>query len=142
MLRWAAWSVARGLEAVMIRTLTIAVALALLASPFARRASAQDIPGIEICTVEKTMERRTSCLQSNINFLQRSATQAALDQQKKLDAANRAIEALQAQVQTLQSAVAALKKPSDPARPPTAPATAPTAPAAAPEAKPPSAPAK
>ena len=31
---------------------------------------AQDVPGIEICTVEKTMERRTSCLQSNINFLQ------------------------------------------------------------------------
>lgn len=27
---------------------------------------AQDVPGIEICTAEKTMERRTSCLQSNI----------------------------------------------------------------------------
>ncbi|HUN96697.1 MAG TPA: hypothetical protein VMU69_10720, partial [Bradyrhizobium sp.] len=33
-------------------------------------ALAQDVPGIEICTVEKTMERRTSCLQSNVNFLQ------------------------------------------------------------------------
>jgi hypothetical protein len=32
-------------------------------------ASAQDVPGIEICTVEKTMERRTSCLQSNVDFL-------------------------------------------------------------------------
>ncbi len=29
-------------------------------------ARAQDVPGIEICTVEKTMERRTSCLQSNV----------------------------------------------------------------------------
>ncbi len=33
---------------------------------------AQDVPGIEICTVEKTMERRTSCLQSNVDFLQKT----------------------------------------------------------------------
>jgi hypothetical protein len=112
------------LEAVMTRALSIAVAFALLASTLAMRAAAQDIPGIEVCTVEKTMERRTSCLQSNINFLQRSAAQAALDQQKKIDAANRAIEALQAQVQTLQSAVAALKKPPEPAHPPAAPTPA------------------
>ncbi|CEG09000.1 hypothetical protein BN961_02421 [Afipia felis] len=26
------------------------------------QAVAQDVPGIEICTAEKTMERRTSCL--------------------------------------------------------------------------------
>jgi len=32
-------------------------------------AMAQDVPGIEICTAEKTMERRTGCLQSNVNFL-------------------------------------------------------------------------
>ena len=35
-------------------------------------AHAQDVPGIEICTVEKTMERRTSCLQSNVEFLQKT----------------------------------------------------------------------
>ena len=35
-------------------------------------ARAQDVPGIEICTVEKTMERRTSCLQSNVDFLQKT----------------------------------------------------------------------
>jgi uncharacterized protein HemX len=110
----------------MTRALSIVVLLAL--SPvLVTRAAAQDVPGIEICTVEKTMERRTSCLQSNINFLQRSATQAALDQQKKLDSANRAIEALQAQVLLLQSAVAALKKSPDPAHPPAASAAAPEA---------------
>jgi len=96
-------------------------------------AMAQDVPGIEICTAEKTMERRTSCLQSNIDFLKRTGTQTALDQQKKLDAADRAIAALQIQVQSLQEAVSALKKkPADQQRPqpPTSPAD--TKPAAAP----------
>jgi len=35
---------------------------------------AQDVPGIEICTVEKAMDRRTSCLQSNVDFLQKTIT--------------------------------------------------------------------
>ena len=57
---------------------------------------AQDVPGIEICTVEKTMERRTSCLQSNVDFLQKTITKLSIDHQQKLDAANRQIEALKA----------------------------------------------
>ena len=32
-------------------------------------ALAQDVPGIEICTRESRMDRRTGCLQSNINYL-------------------------------------------------------------------------
>ena len=63
---------------------------------------AQDIPGIEICTVEKTMERRTSCLQSNVEFLQKTITKLSADHQQKIDAANRQIEALKAQVASLQ----------------------------------------
>ena len=43
------------------------VALGVFGAGVAR---AQDVPGIEICTVEKTMERRTSCLQSNVELLQ------------------------------------------------------------------------
>jgi len=70
------------------------------------RATAQDIPGIEICTVEKTMERRTSCLQSNIDFLQKTMTKLAADYQQKLDAAK-------AQVETLKAAVVALQKTVD-----------------------------
>ena len=69
---------------------------------------AQDIPGIEICTVEKTMERRTSCLQSNVEFLQRTVTKLASDYQLKLDAANRQIEALKAAAVSLQKTVADL----------------------------------
>jgi hypothetical protein len=68
-------------------------------------ARAQDVPGIEICTVEKTMERRTSCLQSNVDFLQKTITKLGLDQQQKLDAANRQIDGLKAAVAGLQKTV-------------------------------------
>jgi len=66
---------------------------------------AQDVPGIEICTVEKTMERRTSCLQSNVDFLQKTLTRLAADHAQKLDAANRQIEGLKATVASLQKIV-------------------------------------
>jgi prophage DNA circulation protein len=66
---------------------------------------AQDVPGIEICTVEKTMERRTSCLQSNVDFLQKTITKLAADHQQKLDAANRQIEGLKSTVAGLQKVV-------------------------------------
>jgi hypothetical protein len=69
------------------------------------RATAQDVPGIEICTVEKTMERRTSCLQSNVDFLQKTIAKLGADHQQKLDAANRQIEALKSAVAGLQKIV-------------------------------------
>jgi TolA-binding protein len=78
-------------------------------------APAQDVPGIEICTVEKTMERRTSCLQSNVDFLQKTISRLGIDQQQRLDAANRQIEGLKGAVAGLQKVVddlrAAQKKP-------------------------------
>jgi len=86
-------------------------AIAALTAPMLMQAElrAQDIPGIEICTVEKTMERRTSCLQSNVEFLQRTVTKLASDYQLKLDAANRQIEALKAAAVALQKTVADLQ---------------------------------
>src|SRR5271154_6264645 len=88
---------------------------------------AQDVPGIEICTVEKTMERRTSCLQSNVEFLQKTMTKLTLDHQQKLDAANRQIEALKVNLAALQKLVgdlqAAQPKPAgDPKKTDTPPA--------------------
>ncbi len=68
-------------------------------------ARAQDVPGIEICTVEKTMERRTSCLQSNVDFLQKTMTKLSADHQQKLDAANRQIEGLKTTIASLQKIV-------------------------------------
>ena len=76
---------------------------------FAVPAFAQDVPGIEICTVEKTMERRTSCLQSNIDFLKKTITKASLDSQQRVDAANRQVDALKATVVGLQKTVDDLK---------------------------------
>jgi uncharacterized protein HemX len=79
-------------------------------------ARAQDVPGIEICTVEKTMERRTSCLQSNVDFLIKTITKLGADHQQKLDAANRQIEGLKAAVASLQKTVDDLKKVVEEAR--------------------------
>jgi prefoldin subunit 5 len=70
---------------------------------------AQDVPGIEICTVEKAMDRRTSCLQSNVDFLHKTITRLTADHQLKLDAANRQIEGLKATVAGLQKVVAELQ---------------------------------
>lgn len=72
-------------------------------------ARAQDVPGIEICTAEKTMERRTSCLQSNVEFLQKTMTKLALDHQQKLDSARAQIDALKVNVIALQKMVEELK---------------------------------
>jgi hypothetical protein len=84
--------------------------LALVLTLLADIGTAQDVPGIEICTVEKTMERRTSCLQSNVDFLKTSLTKDALEQQKKRDAAARELEALKSQIEALKGTVAGLQK--------------------------------
>ena len=51
------------------------------------------------------MERRTSCLQSNVDFLQKTITKLTLDHQQKLDAANRQIEGLKGTVVGLMKSV-------------------------------------
>jgi hypothetical protein len=83
-------------------------AFALLMASWPATVHAQDVPGIEICTVEKTMERRTSCLQSNVDFLQKTINKLTSDHQQKIDAANRQIEALKGAVIGLQKLVSEL----------------------------------
>jgi hypothetical protein len=98
-----------------VRNALMMLSLLLLAEA----ARAQDVPGIEICTVEKDMVRRTSCLQSNVDFLKKTMTQAASDSQRKIDAANRQIEALKASVAALQKNVEdlqAAQKKSEPTK--------------------------
>ena len=95
----------------------------------------QDVPGIEICTVEKTMERRTSCLQSNVDFLMKTITKLGAEHRQRIDAANRQIEGLKASLASLQKVVddlqAAQKKPADDAnKKPDAPSAKDAAPAA------------
>jgi hypothetical protein len=114
-------------DLMIARIVTIAfAAAALLAAAGPATLHAQDVPGIEICTVEKTMERRTSCLQSNVDFLQKTITKLTLDHQQKIDAANRQIEALKGTVVGLVKSVedlqAAQKKAAEDAKKSAAPA--------------------
>lgn len=90
----------------MKRTASCALGILLLAAAPAR---AQDVPGIEICTVDKTMERRTSCLQSNVDFLVKTISRLRSDQEQKLAAANARIEMLNNAVIALQKSVAELQ---------------------------------
>src|SRR5438270_8083320 len=119
----------------MIGRLALVVSAAL-AAPLLTSADApaQDVPGIEICTVEKTMERRTSCLQSNVDFLQKTISKLTADHQQKLDAANRQIETLKASLASLQKIVddlqTAKKTAEDLKKKSDAPATKDNAPAA------------
>src|SRR5260370_678689 len=106
--------------------------VALIAAPWMllpTGAFAQDVPGIEICTVEKTMERRTSCLQSNVDFLMRTINKLAADHQQKIDAANRQIEALKSAMVGTQKIVDDLQKASDDAKKAAAPPAKDAAPA-------------
>jgi septal ring factor EnvC (AmiA/AmiB activator) len=76
----------------------------LLALPQA--ATAQDIRGIEACMSEKQIERRTGCLQANIEFLQQSLTKLARELQDKIGAAGRDLAAARAEIAELRSGMA------------------------------------
>ena len=95
-------------------------------------ARAQDVPGIELCTHESRMDRRTGCLQSNVDYLQKLIAKTAADAQQKLNAAASEIGALKAAVATLQASVAALQAAVDKLQ---AAAKKPDAPASKPDPK-------
>jgi hypothetical protein len=67
---------------------------------------AQDIAGVEDCTKTQGLDKRTGCMQSNINFLQRTMTRNAAD-------ANRRLQAAETELVALRSAVVALRKQVD-----------------------------
>jgi septal ring factor EnvC (AmiA/AmiB activator) len=90
----------------MIRTLILALAIFAAAAP----AMAQDIRGLEVCTAEKVMERRTSCLQSNVEFLQQALARHKRETQSRLDAASREAAAQKAEIAALKSALAKLQR--------------------------------
>jgi esterase/lipase len=71
-------------------------------------AAAQDIRGLEICTAEKQMDRRTGCLQANIEFLQQALTKLARETQEKMANADRILATAQAEIAQLKSTVATL----------------------------------
>jgi hypothetical protein len=81
-----------------------AVLFMALLSPTA----AQDIRGLEVCTAEKQMERRTGCLQANVELLQQALTRLARETQDKIAAAGRDLAAARAEIAALKSALAKL----------------------------------
>src|SRR2546421_12302805 len=70
---------------------------------------AQDIAGTEDCTKTSGLDKRTGCLQSNVNCLQRLVTKNALETWEKLNAVNAEIVVLKRAVSSLQKTVAELQ---------------------------------
>jgi len=89
---------------------------------------AQDVPGIELCTHETVMERRTGCLQSNIQYLQALIAKNAAAAQQRANAAAGEIAALKADVAALHAALATLQARLDRLEAAAKPHTAPVAP--------------
>ena len=73
-------------------------------------AGAQDIAGIEDCTKAAGLDKRTGCLQSNVNVLQQLLTKATLDARQRQTAANNEIAALKSEVVALKTLVTSLQK--------------------------------
>src|SRR5262249_16473124 len=90
----------------MVRLAVLSLSLIVVA---AAAAQAQDIAGIEDCTKTSGLDKRTGCLQSNVNFLQRLVTKNALESFQKLNAANAEIVALKAAGSGLQKTVEQLQ---------------------------------
>lgn len=64
---------------------------------------------MQICTVEKQMERRTSCLQANVEFLQDTLLRLRRETATKIASEDRALAAARAEIAVLQSAVKKLQ---------------------------------
>jgi len=76
---------------------------------------AQDIAGIEDCTKTSGLDKRTGCLQSNINLLQQLLSRNSRDYQQRLGAALNEIVALKSTVASLQARVEQLQAERKPA---------------------------
>jgi len=97
-----------------MRTIRLVAAVMLVG---VAAASAQDIAGVEDCTKTQGLDRRTGCLQANVNFLQRTMTRNSLEADRRLKAAEGEIAALKSelaglrtQLEALQSSKAAAEK--------------------------------
>jgi hypothetical protein len=96
----------------MLRLIFLTLALIALGTEAGR---AQDILGIEDCTKTTGLDKRTGCLQSNVNFLQRLVLKNALDAAQKIKTAEDEVVALKATVTRLQKAVEQLQAAQKPA---------------------------
>jgi septal ring factor EnvC (AmiA/AmiB activator) len=72
-------------------------------------AVAQDIRGMENCSAEKQMERRTGCLQANVEFLQQEMAKLKREMQNQLNAANRDLAAVKTENAATKAALTKLE---------------------------------
>ena len=84
-------------------TPTFLAVASMLSAFLSSYSAAQDIRGLEVCTAEKQVERRTSCLQSNVEFLQQGIAKLARETQEKITAANRELASAKAEIAALKS---------------------------------------
>jgi chromosome segregation ATPase len=91
-----------------IAAVGLALCCGLVIASF-RVAAAQDIAGVEDCTKTTGLDKRTGCLQSNVNFLQQLVTKNALDARQRLNAAGSEIAALKNEIVALKSTMASLQ---------------------------------
>src|SRR5882672_5235669 len=89
------------------RRTALAGAVLLAALPAA--AGAQDIRGLEVCTAEKQMERRTGCLQANVELLQQTLAKFGRETNAKLASADRDLAAARAEITALKAVLAKLE---------------------------------
>ena len=68
-------------------------------------AAAQDVRGLEICTAEKQMDRRTGCLQANVEYLQQALSKLGRETDEKIAAADRNLAAARAEIVALRSTI-------------------------------------
>jgi hypothetical protein len=90
----------------MLKIAMLCLGLIAVASDLAE---AQDIAGIEDCTKAAGLDKRTGCLQSNVNFLQQLVTKNALEARQRLNAASSEIAALKSVVNNLRTSVEQLQ---------------------------------
>ena len=93
----------------------IFVAVPLLLAALLAPAAAQDIRGLEVCTAEKQMERRTGCLQANVELLQQELAKLARETRDKIAAAKAEIAALKAALAKLDHELTQIKAKAEPA---------------------------
>jgi len=80
----------------------------ILATVVVSPAAAQDIRGVEKCTAEAQMERRTGCLQANVEFLHQALIKLERDAREKINALTRDLAASRTEIAALKSTVARL----------------------------------
>jgi BMFP domain-containing protein YqiC len=84
------------------------VGILMLAGALLSPAVAQDIRGVEKCTAEAQMERRTGCLQANVEFLHQALMKLERDTREKINALTRDLAVSRTEITTLKSTVTKL----------------------------------